>query len=146
MSGVQLPQILAMLLVLCVILDIFNIIKRVRKGQLLYGIKNSLNAWRNFLGLLGGMYIILGGVSVLASIKEWAQQKSISAPPGIVEYIWLGIPIAWVIGVMILAILTIYKLPSIKYNEREKQWRKEEEEKLKAKYKLPKWLLWIVRN
>ena len=92
-----------------------------------------------------GLYMMLGIVTVLPSIKDWASVKASELSDK--QWVYLLIPILWMCVGIYIAVVTTLKgnKPWIRYNEQELAWIKESESKNKwLKKVLPKkWADWL---
>ena len=116
----------------------FGVVDGLRKKRFIYSMKSTWNIMTFSLNMLASLYFVIIAIIPMASLKDWVDNnllKNTSVTPfGIVVY--HSIPVAYSVLVIIIICWIMLKglFPRIKYNEQEKQWDKESEDKAR------KWL------
>ncbi len=139
------PQLVGILIAIVVVMEIVSIIEYGRKGRLIYGVKRAWHRVSWWLGILALAYILFGGIAVMPSIVSWTNRQPITSELGEIV-IRHGMLLAWATGIVIVAVIVMIKIgTSWKYNEVEKQWIRDEKEKILRRFpNLPKWLQKIL--
>jgi uncharacterized membrane protein len=129
--------------------SIYSLIKAWRKGGLervRYDLKGSGNAWSYLLSFVLTAYFIIGSVSVAPVIVDWAKNYDLASNTSPLGE-WLirhGTMYAWFIATILVTMWIVNKLwKPFKYNEKEKEWHKEEQ--IKFRDKLPQFLRRFVK-
>jgi len=112
----------------------------LRKKRLIYTMKNTWNVMTFTLNMVAAMYFVIIAIIPMPSLKDWVDNnllKNTSVTPfGIVVY--HSIPVAYSVLIIIVVSWIMLKglFPRIKYNEQEKQWDKESEDKFRKWFHL----------
>ena len=122
--------------VLIVVVDWFRARK---KKRLRYAVKRTTNDLRWLTHMVGAMYFIIGGVTLLPSVVDWAVNYLAVHPewaaPNVSHYAIVGAPVVYVVAILSIAVWVVSKgfQPWIKYNEQELVWEKEGSEKFRGR-------------
>jgi hypothetical protein len=128
------------LLVLYVVLVILSSISALRKGKrrFIYSLKNTWNFLTYSLNLFVAMYFVIIAIIPIPLLKDWVNNNLLSkiSVTSFDRVVYHSIPVVYSIFVVIIMCWIMIKglIPRIKYNEQEKQWDRESEDKLR------KWL------
>ena len=135
-------QLLGIALCLVVVAEIYCCIKAWPKKRLGYELKKFINGLRPMVHFIGAMYILLIGIIPLKSIGEFVGVAHPSSKFG--EIIINLTPIAWIFILLVIIAWVVSKGMQewIKYNNKELEWRKDEQVKFRSK--LPTMLKWVA--
>ena len=106
--------------------------KRKMKG-LEYSFKFIYNTFAYCLNIILAAYVIVISVIPTPSLNNWLTNQLITVHTN--RWVYYLLPDAYILIVIILCFWIIGKglVPQIKYNDEEKQWRKESNDKFKNK-------------
>ncbi len=139
-------QAVGVALGLLALMNIYSCIKGWRKKRLLHELKHVVNSIGLSMAWLLSFYALIGVASLVPTVTEWAKnfQLSSDVSPLVVWLIRDGTACAWVLmSILIITWMWRGLYQPLKYNDKEKEWHKEESLKIRAK--LPHFLQSLVR-
>lgn len=149
MTDIVQARMVVIALALWILINIGETIWAFRKGnfkRLVYSLKNNINNARPLISMLVALYFVFGMVYIMTAVNIWVALQPTSdslIKNFIIESFPLGIAIFTIAVAMLIVSKGIY--PRVKYNDEEKQWAKESEEKF-LNSKIGKWLGKIKAN
>ena len=117
---------------------VISVVDGLRKKRFIYSMKSTWNSMAFTLNMIASLYFVIIAIIPMPSLKDWVNTnllKNTSITP-LDKVVYHSIPIAYSVLVVIIVCWIMLKglFPQIKYNEQEKQWAKESENKFR------KWL------
>jgi len=112
-----------------------GVIDGIRKKRFIYSMKSTWNIMTFTLNMLASLYFVIIAIIPMPSLKDWVNNnllnKTSVTPFGRVVY--YSIPVAYSVLVIIIICWIMLKglFTKIKYNEQEKQWDRESENKFR---------------
>ncbi len=131
--------------VLWVLTIAYECVKGWRKGRLKYALKGNVNSMRWVVHLIGSLYIVIGSVSAVPAITEFANGLVASQTDELGIVMIRLMPFAFVVALFWVMVWFMGKgfQPWLKYTDSEKLWAKQEKERWLGK--LPRVLQRILR-
>ncbi len=130
---------------LWIVLSLISLYKGLRKKRLPYVFKNTINGTKWGLSLVWSAYFMMGALIPLESINKWVEQRQSSIASVLGQAAIALLPIVYLVTIVCVVCLVMSNAdkPFIQYNEKEKEWRKEDGDKLKSW--LPEWIFKLVK-
>ena len=140
-------QLAGLALLALIAITIWDLIKAYRNGgipKVKYALKGLIDGFKPMVYLIFAMFGLIGMITITPAIVEWADKQTASSP---LAYLLLnkGTSLVWFIFVLyaVFRIVRAGYKPVFKYSDQEKQWKRESQEKFRAK--LPKVLQRFVK-
>lgn len=142
--------VLVGLLCLAFILQARELYKGAKQKRFLYTLKREINNWRWGFTLIWMTYFGVGVGALMPAIKQWVEHAQSLANTDVGRILIGMYPLFITITFIIILFWVVQKVnePFIKYNDKEKRWLDEDNQKMKATklYKVLNRIFFLTRK